>query len=83
MSQADLARLLDALRGALHGGPGVDLGYALTLIGFTLLLVFAAAATAIVVVRMARAVWNMSPRSFLTLLFVGAWVLLIAGLVLP
>ncbi|MEB3852107.1 MAG: hypothetical protein LRS49_05985 [Desulfurococcales archaeon] len=82
MSQADLARIAGALHGLVHG-PGIDLGYALTLAGLALLGAFAVAATALLAVRLAKAIWNASPRGLLAALFVGAWVLLAAGLLLP
>jgi hypothetical protein len=82
VSLADLARVTHQLAGAIHG-PSIDLGYALAVAGLALLTLFAIAGAAMLVVRLARAAWNMSPGRFLTLLFAAAWVMLAIGVLLP
>jgi len=83
VSVADLAEALHSLTRGLSVHANIDLGYIAAIAGVVLLAVFAVAGLAMLTVRLARRIWNASPRGLLMGLFISAWVLLLVGLLTP
>jgi len=83
LSVADLAEAIHSLARGLSLHAHVDVGYVAAVAGVVLLTVFAIAGLAMLTVRLARRIWNASPRGLLTALFITAWVLLLVGLLTP
>jgi hypothetical protein len=83
LSVADLAEALHSLSRGLSLHASIDVGYVAAVAGIVLLAVFAVTGLAILTVRLARRIWNASPRGLLTALFISAWVLLLVGLLTP
>jgi len=83
LTLSDLASAANAIMSSVRFHAHVDVGYVAAMAGIILLAIFAAAGLAIVSVRLARRIWNATPKGLLTALFVAAWVLLIIGLVTP
>jgi len=83
LAVSDLSMALHQLSRALSIHPHVDVGYVAAMAGLVLLLTFAGIGTALALVRLARRVWNATPRGLLTALLVGAWVLILIGILVP
>lgn len=81
MSGEALTNILNAFTAALSGAKG--LGDFLVYLGFAVLLVIGLVGLGILLARLVRVVFNLSPSSFLVFVAVFAVVLVVVGVLLP
>ncbi|MEB3844622.1 MAG: hypothetical protein LRS48_02940 [Desulfurococcales archaeon] len=84
MSLQTLRAAASTLAGHMHVGFNASgIGYYLALLGLGLLFVFAAGFAALLTVRIARRVADMTPGELLKSLLILAGILIVVGIALP
>lgn len=81
MSVEALTNIFESFASAISGAKG--LGDFLVYLGFAVLLVIGLVGVAVLLARLVRVVFNLSPSSFLVFIAVSALVLVVVGVLLP